>query len=120
MRGGGSVTTVRRAKPGGCGVPCRCPNAGDKPSMTSTAALGPVISSTTMNGSSVLPLPETATMVNPPPASLKVIPPVVMGRVTPGLPRDGALAAASEGKSMNEWLSKWLSETIEEREPTRS
>ena len=37
-----------------------------------------------------------------------------MVRVTPELHRDVALAAASEGKSMNEWLSKWLSETIEE------
>ena len=43
-----------------------------------------------------------------------------MVRVTPELHRDVALAAASEGKSMNEWLSKWLSETIEEMKHSRN
>jgi hypothetical protein len=37
-----------------------------------------------MNGSPMLPLPEAATMVKPPPASLKVMPLVVMGRASPG------------------------------------
>ncbi len=36
-----------------------------------------------------------------------------MVRITPELHRDMALAAASEGKSMNEWVSERLSETIE-------
>ncbi len=36
-----------------------------------------------------------------------------MLRIAPELHRDMALAAASEGKSMNEWVSERLSETIE-------
>ncbi len=35
-----------------------------------------------------------------------------MVRITPELHRDMALAAASEGKSMNEWLSETLEEVV--------
>ena len=47
--------------------------------MISTAAVGPVISSTTMKGSSRDPDPDAAAMVKPPYSSLKVTPPTDIG-----------------------------------------